>query len=113
MALPKFYKPNSSGTEQLLLSKNMQKACVKAAKVVESVARNTDLSMVGGSALDKSAYRASFTARESTVVIDRADRNKVRRGAVVVNEHELEYYFGGRSKALYKALQSTNGVVIQ
>lgn len=106
------YRINSRGTSQLVQSRSVQRACMSAARLVEARARQTDLSGVGGKESDKRAWRAAFRTYEARVELKRASRDRVRYGAMVVNRDKMERYFGGSSRALYKALEALNGVTV-
>ncbi len=105
------YRANPKGMIELATSRKVQNACLEGARVVESAARNIPVT-AKGSESDKRAYRASFRTVAARVELKQSKHSRFRGGALVINEHELERYFGGSSRTLYKALGALNGVKI-
>lgn len=105
------YRANPKGMIELATSRSVQNACLEGARIVESAARNIPVT-AQGSEFDKRAYRASFRTVPAKVELARSRKSPVRGGALVINDHEMERYFGGSSRTLYKALGALNGVKI-
>lgn len=102
------YVPDRRGVQQLAQSAAVGNACYRAGAAVEAAARAVPVT--GASASQVSSYRSRFGTRRADVTM--AKSGERRAGAFVFNDHDLEHLFGGRSRALYSALQAIDGVVV-
>lgn len=102
------YTPDRNGVREFAQSDAIGNACFQAGKAVEAAARAVPVPGAAGSRL--AAYRDSFGTERADVTMVRSGEK--RAGAIVFNDYELERVFGGRSRALYSAIQAIDGMEI-
>ncbi|RBP66435.1 hypothetical protein DFO66_103385 [Brevibacterium sanguinis] len=102
------YTPNRNGVRELAQSDGVGNACYQAGKAVEAAARAVPLP--SASARQATSYRNSFGTERADVTM--ATTGEKRAGAIVYNDHRLERIFGGKSRALYSAIQAIDGMEI-
>lgn len=106
------YKENPKGVLELAQSNAVGEACYRAGKLVEQAARAVPVPGASDRAVNN--YRSRFaTKRADVMMAGWKGRPERRAGAIVYNDHELEHVFGGRSRALYSAIQALDGVSVR
>lgn len=90
-----------AGLRELGKSDAIGQVCLKAAKNGQQWAESQDG--------PPPEYLASFGAERATVVVG----NEQRAGAILFNDSELEWIFGGRSRSLYRAVSIIEGMSIE
>lgn len=102
------YEENPKGVRELAQSEPIGQACATAGQKVLAAARAVPVP--GFSGRQVASYRDSFGVKRADVTMKSGER---RAGAIVYNDHELEHVFGGRSRALYSAIQALDGVSVR
>ena len=106
------YRPNRKGVAELAASADIQNGMVRAAEIVKAAAESTPVLRRGTNA-QRRGYAASFKVVPNKAKVRGGVGARPRGAAMVINDHEMERLFGGRSRTLYRALDALNGVTIQ
>lgn len=102
------YVPDRKGTLELAQSEPVGRACATAGQAVVDAAKAVPVPGFSGRQVE--SYRSAFGVKRADVTMKSGER---RAGAIVYNDHELEHVFGGRSRALYSAIQALDGVSVR
>lgn len=102
------YVPDKQGTQELVTSAPVGKACLKAAQIVKTAAAQTPITNPEATEKDIVDYRQSFATTTATV----ATKKGPRPGAIVTNDYVRERVLGARHRVLYHALEAIDGEVV-
>lgn len=105
------YRPNRKGVRELAASADIQNGMVRAAEIVKAAAEDMPVIRRGTNA-QRRGYVKAFKVVPNKAKVRGGMGAQPRAAAMVINDHEMERLFGGRSRTLYRALGALKGVVI-